>query len=284
MVYDIPQELKYKEIFAYGMTLRQFIYVILFGAAAVQVVSQKNIPQEIGASIGLGLVGIAILLGFLDFDRKILEFFSFLKAPKNITFLDRKAANFFGIKYLKDSAIVLKEGTIIGVVRADSINFSILSKEQKEAVIYNFMNFLNSLGFRTHVIMRTITLDMNYYLQNMESKAQTKDKDGLKEIMSLKEFLANYARENRVTDRVFYITIPMKNTYGRGKENLAFRELEERIVVLQEWLAKSMLPSKRLDNSEILGFLGLFLLDDVIPDALSTSQFTSYNGGENVLE
>jgi len=284
MAYDIPQELKYKEIFAYGMTLRQFIYVILFGAAAVQVISQKNIPQEIGASIGLGLIGIAILLGFLDFDRKILEFLSFLKAPKNITFLDRKAARFLGIKYLKDSAIVLKEGTIIGVVRADSIHFSILSKEQKEAIIYNFMNFMNSLGFRTEVIMRTITLDMNHYLQKMEARAQTKDKDDLTRILSLRDFLAAYTHENRVTDRLFYITIPMKNTYGRGKENLAFRELEERMVVLQEWLAKSMLTSKRLDNGEILGFLGLFLLEDVIPEALSTSQFTSYNGGENVLE
>jgi len=284
MAYDIPQELKYKEIFAYGMTIRQFLYVTVFGVAAVEVISQKSIPQEIGMAAGLGLMGIAVLLGFLNFDTKLLEFLSFLRAPKNITFLDRRASSFFGVKYLKDSAIVLKDGTIIGVVRAEAINFSILSKEQKEAIINNFMNFLNSLGFRAHVIMRTITLDMNQYLLNMDAKVQAKAKGGLAETYSLKDFLANYTRENRVTDRVFYITVPLKNTYGKGKEHLAYRELEERMAVLQEWLAKSMLLSKKLDNGGILCFLGMFLLDDVNLDSESTSQFTSYNGDENVLE
>ena len=42
MAYDIPQELRYKEIFAYGMTIRQFIYVILFGTTAVLILSLKN--------------------------------------------------------------------------------------------------------------------------------------------------------------------------------------------------------------------------------------------------
>ena len=284
MAYDIPQELKYKEIFAYGMTIRQFIYVTIFGVAAVMIISAKEIPREIGIVTGLVLIGVAVLLGFLNFDTKILEFLSFLRAPKNITFLDKKASNFFGVKYLKDSAIVLKDGTIIGVVRAEAINFSILSKEQKEAIINNFMNFLNSLGFRAHVIMRTVILDMNQYLHNMEIKAQSKAKDGLAETISLKEFLASYTRENRVTDRVFYITVPLRNTYGKGKEHLAYRELEERMAVLQEWLAKSMLLSKKLDNGGILCFLGMFLLDDVNLDSESTSQFTSYNGDENVLE
>ena len=48
--------------------------------------------------------------------------------------------------------------------------------------------------------------------------------------------------------------------------------------------AKSMLLSKKLDNNGILGFLGLFLLGDVNPDSLSTSQFTSYNVMQDEVE
>ena len=87
MAYDIPQELKYKEIFAYGMTLRQFLYVTVFGVAAVMILSHDGIPKEAGIVVGIGLMGVAVLLGFFDFDRKMLEFLSFLKTSKNIIYL-----------------------------------------------------------------------------------------------------------------------------------------------------------------------------------------------------
>ena len=276
MGYDIPQELKYKEIFAYGMTLKQFLYIVVFGVAAVMIISQKGVPQEAGIVVGLALVGTAVLLGFFDFDRKILEFLSFLNAPKNLLKLDKKTSERLGIKYLKDSAIVLKDGTLLGIVQTDAINFSILSKEQKEAVIYNFMSFLNSLGFRTVIMMRTITVDMSKYLQDMGLK--TRRKVGTCGMLALKNFLGSYLRSNNVTDRVFYVIVPLKNTCGHGKEHLAYRELEERLAVLQEWLAKSLLNSKRLNNDEILGFLALFLRDDVVVRPESTSQQTLKGG------
>jgi hypothetical protein len=277
MAYDIPQELKYKEIFAYGMTFRQFIYVTFSGVASVLILSNKEIPQEIGALAGITLMGMAVLLGFLDFDRKILEFFSYLLAPKNIIKLDRKSSEYLGIRYLKDSAIVLRDGTIIGVVGIDAINFSILSKEQKEAVIYNFMSFLNSLRFRAHVIMRTVTLDMDQYLNRTGLNSPMRGEFSA-DAYSLREFLAGYVRDNSVTDRIFCITVPLKNTYGRGKEHLAYRELEERMTVMQEWLAKSMLNARRLDNAGILAFLGLFLRDDIRLHPESTSPFTLKGG------
>ncbi|MFH1126084.1 MAG: PrgI family protein [Candidatus Altiarchaeota archaeon] len=290
MAYDIPQELKYKEIFAYGMTLRQFIYVAVFGVATVMILSNKDIPKEAGAVIGLGLMGIAVLLGFFDFDIKILEFLSFLNTPKNIMFLTKEASKFLDVKYLKDSAIVLKDNTLVGVLKVDALNFSILSKEQKEAVIYNFMNFLNSLGFRAEILMRTVTMNMNQYLENMQTRASCNAEGSLAEIYSLREFLEEYVRENRVTDRVFYITLPLKNTqagrtgYRNLDDSMAFRELEERMHVLREWLSKSMVLSTRLDNTGLLFLLGSFFTDDMKLDAGCTSPYTTYNGGENVLE
>ncbi|VVB54986.1 Uncharacterised protein [uncultured archaeon] len=285
MAYDIPQELKYKEIFAYGMTLKQFIYGAIFGMAAVLILSQDKIPWEIGAVAGIVLMGIAVLLGFFDFDKKIIEFISYLRTPKNITFLTKEASQFLGVKYLKDSAIVLKDGTLVGVLKVEAINFSILSKEQKDAVIHNFMNFLNSLGFRIQIIMRTVTLDMTPYLRNMESKTSANAEGGLAESYSLKEFLQNYVQTNKVTDRVFYIAVPLRNAgpsvktiRGSGKESLAFRELEERMEVVREWLSKSMLNSKRLDNTGLLAFLASFFDDGVKLDAGCTSPYTDYKG------
>ena len=296
MAYDIPQELKYKEIFAYGMTIRQFVYVAVFGVAAVVIFSQSGLPKEIGALIGLTLIGIAVLLGFFEFDKRIIEFIAFMRTPKNVTFLSKDAAKFLGIKYIRDSAIVLSDKTFVGVIRVEAINFSILSKEQKNAIIYNFMNFLNSLDFRIQVIMRTVTLDMHDYLSNLEKKVSDNPDGSIAEYYSFKDFLETYVEENKVTDRVFYIVVPLRDEHPVGfkdifkpgllkKSTLAFRELDERMVVVQEWIAKSLLESRRLDSWGIFTFLASFFDSSVNLDPESTSLFTTHdNGGENVLE
>jgi len=290
MAYDIPQELKYKEIFAYGITLRQFIYLAVFGVTAVLIFSQENVPNEIGALIGIALVGLAVLLGFFDLDRRIIEFISYIRTPKNITFLSKDAARFLKIRYIQDSAIVLSEGSLVGVIKVDALNFSILSKEQKNAVIYNFMNFLNSLESRIQIIMRTVTLDMGNYLSNLEKKVSDNPEGSIAEYYSFRDFLERYAEENRVTDRVFYIAVPLKDEHEirlkdfirpglLKKSTLTFRELDDRIKVIQEWLSKSMLESKRLDNDGLLVFLASFFASWVKVDAGCTSLYTTHENG-----
>jgi len=290
MAYDIPQELKYKEIFAYGITLRQFIYLAVFGVTAVIIFSQENVPDEMGALIGIALIGIAVLLGFFDLDRRIIEFISYLRTPKNITFLSREAARFLQIKYIRDSAIVLSDGTLVGVIKVDALNFSILSKEQKNAVIYNFMNFLNSLDSRIQIIMRTVDLDMSNYLSSLEREVSENPEGNIAECYGFRGFLEEYARENKVTDRVFYIAVPLRDEHEirlkdflkRGllkKSTLAFRELDDRIKVIQEWLSKSMLESRRLDNDGLLLFLASFFASWVKVDAGCTSLYTTHKNG-----
>lgn len=216
MAYNIPQELRYKEIFAYGMTIKQFLYLIIFGIISVEFLS-SGVPKEVGALGALGFMGFAVLLGFFGFDRRILEFFMFLMTPKNITSASKEAQT-LGIKYLRDSAIVLPDNSVVAVLKVDALNFSILSQEQKAAVIRNFMNFLNSLSFPIQIIMRTISLDLSEYLKKMQDKSEgTPLESG-----SLKEFLENYVRENKVTDKVFYIAIPLKKQGLRDETN--FRE------------------------------------------------------------
>ena len=267
MAYNIPQELRYKEIFAYGMTIRQFLYMTLFGIISIEILSNGGIPKEVGALAALLLMSFAILLGFLDLDKKILELLSFLRTPKNITPLSKEAQT-LGIKYLQDSTIILPDNMIVAVLKVDALNFSILSKEQKEAVIQNFMNFLNSLAFPIQIIMRTVTLDMSEYLKNLQARSEGTES---LESDNLKEFLENYVKENKVTDKVFYITIPLKKQRGLNSEEISFRGLSERVEVVREWLVKSLLKSRRLGNKSLLSFLASFYSEELADIELPSS-------------
>ena len=112
---------------------------------------------------------------------------------------------------------------------------------------------------------------------------------GLAESYSFREFIEGYVQENKVTDRVFYLSLPLKDksttsVFGKTDDSMTYRELEERIEVIREWLSKSMLKTRRLDNVDLVTFLASFFSDEVYLQPGCTSYCTSHKGGENVLE
>ena len=51
------------------------------------------------------------------------------------------------ISELRDSMVIMKDGSFRAVVACKSINFDLMSEEEREAVEYSYQNFLNSLTF-----------------------------------------------------------------------------------------------------------------------------------------
>ena len=51
------------------------------------------------------------------------------------------------INEIKEDVIVLKDGTLRAILLASSINFSLKSEDEQNAIIAAYVNFLNTLDF-----------------------------------------------------------------------------------------------------------------------------------------
>ena len=113
------------------------------------------------------------------------------------------------IAEIKDSTVILKDGSLRAVMAVSSINFDLKSTEEQEAIIFAFQRFLNSIDFPVQIVISSRQYDISGYLTMLENKSYTEKNSLLKnQIIDYTEFIEGLVDEAGVTSKYFYITIP----------------------------------------------------------------------------
>ena len=85
---------------------------------------------------------------------------------------------------IRDNIIILKDGNLRQVLLCSSINFSLKSEQEQNAIIFAYQNFLNSLNFPIQILMQSKKLDLSGYLENLQKKAQAQQRLSRKQPLS----------------------------------------------------------------------------------------------------
>ena len=88
--------------------------------------------------------------------------------------------DFVPIKEVRDGIIVLKDGSMRGIVLTSSLNFSLKSDEERNAIILQFQDFLNSLDFAVQVSIESRRLDIQPYIALLEDRYKEQLNDLMK--------------------------------------------------------------------------------------------------------
>ena len=70
---------------------------------------------------------------------------------------------------LRDSLVIMKDGSFRAVVACQSINFDLMSETEREGVEYSYQNFLNSLNFSVQILVRSQKVDIGPYIERLTS-------------------------------------------------------------------------------------------------------------------
>src|SRR5690348_6401520 len=71
------------------------------------------------------------------------------------------------IAEIKDGTVILKDGTLRTVLLVSSINFALKSEDEQNALISNYVGFLNSLNFPLQIVAQSRKLQIQPYLDNL---------------------------------------------------------------------------------------------------------------------
>jgi type IV secretory pathway VirB4 component len=204
MSYQIPQQLEYKEKIMFGLTFKQLSYGFVFGILAL--LFFKNIPNDY---LKYTLMSLSSSLGvcfmFLNLDTLIKNYWIYLKYQKLLKG-EYKLKKFLGVKDIGENFILLSGDKKVSVLKIQPINFSIKPKNEREAIMFSFQRFLNSLDFPTQIIMKTESIKLDSYLNSLKSKIE--DETFLNIFESYKKHLENVISTKKIMNRVFYIIIP----------------------------------------------------------------------------
>ena len=113
------------------------------------------------------------------------------------------------ISELRDGLVIMKDGSFRAVVACQSINFDLMSNEEREGVEYSYQNFLNSLEFTTQILVRSQRVDIGPYIERLTQMRRNTDNMLLGVLMDdYINFINLLSQEANIMDKSFFIVIP----------------------------------------------------------------------------
>ncbi|MFA5856894.1 MAG: DUF87 domain-containing protein [Candidatus Pacearchaeota archaeon] len=264
MSYQIPQQLEYKEKIMFGLTFKQLLYAFIFGF--IDIIFLKNISNDyIKYPLIFVSSSFSICFMFLNLENLIKNYHIYLR-NRILKKDDYKLKKYLGIKEINNNLIVLSNNKKVSVLKVQPINFSIKPQNEKDAIIFSFQRFLNSLDFQTQILMKTESIELNDYLESLKSRIT--EKSFIKIFNSYKEHLKEVISTKKIMNRVFYIIIKEQS------------DIEIQTEICMDRLHALNLKVERLKNHElkkllITSFLGDGngeLINSISPEKICNNQ------------
>ncbi len=181
------------------------------------------------------------------------------------------------IKEVRGGVMVLKDGTLVGVLLASSVNFALKSVDEQDAITMQFQSFLNSLDFTVQIFVQSRKLDIRPYVALLEDRLKAQTEDLMKiQVREYIEFIKTFTEEATIMSKRFFVAVPysppMLNVKKVVEDRLfsspdlktkakdpGFEEhrtqLEQRMATVQGGLASTGVRSVPLGTEEVIELL-----------------------------
>lgn len=125
-------------------------------------------------------------------------------APKKAT-----TQNSLLLSELRDSMVIMADGSFRAVIACKSINFDLMSSREREGVEFSYQNFLNALYFPIQIFIRSQRVDIGPYLDKLEDIRRGQDNMLLNVLMDdYISFIDALSQEANIMDKSFFVVVP----------------------------------------------------------------------------
>lgn len=178
---------------------------------------------------------------------------------------------FVPIRDVKDGVVILKNGRLLTIMLATSINFALKSTDEQRAILYQFQNFLNTLDFSLQYYVQSRRLNINPYLDLLSSRERDQDNDLMRiQLREYMEFIRTFTNEVDIMTKSFFVVVPYTATSlsggGAGLTKFfsqkttiveeAFQEektqLDQRVSIVEQGLNRIGIKTVPLGNDELV--------------------------------
>ena len=198
------------------------------------------------------------------------------------------AQKFLDVAEIREDIVILKDGTLRAVLLVSSINFSLKSLDEQNAIVQSYMQFLNSLNFPIQVVIQSRKMNIDNYLNRISEHEKTTTNDLLKrQIRDYKDFVKQLVELGDIMQKRFYVVVPLRPGEEASNEDTGkgfFKRLGE---ILSPTIAGKISDKKfeklkfdlSLRVNQIIGGLSSMSLNAVQLDTQSLIElyYTVYN-------
>ncbi|KKR45364.1 MAG: hypothetical protein UT81_C0015G0022 [Parcubacteria group bacterium GW2011_GWA2_40_14] len=183
---------------------------------------------------------------------------------------------FVPIQEVRDGIVMLKDGSMRGIVLSSSLNFSLKSDDERSAILLQFQDFLNSLDFTVQISIQSRRLDIRPYIALLEERYKEQINDLMKiQTREYIEFINKFTETTNIMTKNFFVVVPydpamlsIKSTSPSNffakksaseiaeKKTVSFEEnrtqLEQRVATVEQGLVRCGIRVIRLGTEEVI--------------------------------
>lgn len=117
--------------------------------------------------------------------------------------------NTLQIAEVRDGIVIMNDGSFRSVIMCRSINFDLMSPEEREAVEFSYQGFLNALYFPIQIFVRSQRVDLRPYIERLDKIRSEHDNMLLAVLMEdYINFISDLSGQTNIMDKRFYVVIP----------------------------------------------------------------------------
>lgn len=116
---------------------------------------------------------------------------------------------FIEFDQIREGILILKNKGLRGVLMVSSLNFALKKEEEKDAIIYIFQDFLNSLDFPLEIYIQSRKLNITGYLDKLRELEEKQKNELLQaQTSSYRQFIEDMVKEGTIMTKSFYVIVP----------------------------------------------------------------------------
>ncbi len=139
------------------------------------------------------------------------------------------AQKFLDIAEIREDVVIMKDGTLRAVLLVSSINFSLKSVDEQNAIVQAYMQFLNSIDFPIQIVIQSRRMNIDNYMRQMSDQEVKIENELLKrQIRDYSAFVKQLVDLGDIMQKRFYLVVPLDpTTHEGGVQKGFFQRLQE---------------------------------------------------------
>lgn len=110
---------------------------------------------------------------------------------------------------IKNDVLLMKDGSMRGVMLVSSVNFALKSEQEQEALVQGYVQFLNSFDFPMQIIIQSRKLRIEEYLDRLKAIEKKQENELLRmQTSEYRRYVAELVELGDIMTKRFYLVVP----------------------------------------------------------------------------
>ncbi len=125
---------------------------------------------------------------------------------------------YLDIAEVKEDVVLMRDGSLRAVLLVASRNFALKSEDEQNAIIAQYVSFLNALEYPLQIVIQSRRLNIDGYLDRLKEAEKNQHNELLRmQIADYRAFISELVELGQIMQKFFFVVVPFNPASDKQK-------------------------------------------------------------------